>query len=77
MLLILKLKFVLLQYLGNNLNDQPVYRVIQQVSDLGWVDLDLVNSIHNPAWAAAGSYISSLSGELLKSKSTQPRSETC
>ena len=52
------------------------YRVIQQVADLGWVDLDLRVS---PGWWAATAANYCLGGleEHPKFKSTQPRYATC
>ena len=52
-----------------------MYRVDHHVSDLGWVDLDLVCST-----TQLGQELVTIAahqpGELPKSKSTQPRSET-
>ena len=52
-----------------------MYRVSHHVSDLGWVDFDLGYST-----TLLGQYLATIAahqpGELPKSKSTQPRSET-
>ena len=54
----------------------PCYRVIQQVAYLGWVDVNLgcSTSLSRQLVAIVAAH---QPGELLKSKSTQPRSAIC
>ena len=61
-----------------------LYRVAHHVSDLGWVDFDLDVPLYSLTCSAHSASLSSAQAEsgrqivkLPKSKSTQPRSETC